>query len=356
MEIEMCSECGVPLQYVDNHTWTGGGTVGESNDPDHRMVLIECANMDSLFREIEKLIGIPIERIIIEAKRKATRDYLNRLIPMEVKESIHKLELDIVPLIEAVSVTGHILGYGDSSLERVEYTNSMNDYVIERIKEPYSIQLWCGDLAGSSEAVTDRDHDVSYEIVAQDEILVKAWPSERPETLTARLQPEEYPYLEGDIELDRCLTCGGPAALSGYEWFIQRGVIEMKSTRRRVAMIGSLYLNAIFDELERELGADIPKVIIEAQRRFTIQGTYSMEDVGEVEEFRRLLALRGLGNLIRMDVGEERMKVSIQNASLQLMLVGLMQGYFDILTGGKSSVDWEINDAGTLDFEVYPTR
>jgi|GEM_PF-4474761 len=80
----------------------------------------------------------------------------------------HSLQLDLAPLIDTVNITGHVLGYGDSRLVKVEYMNSLNDYVIERIREPYSIALWCGDLAGSSESITVRDRDVTYEIVAPD--------------------------------------------------------------------------------------------------------------------------------------------------------------------------------------------
>jgi hypothetical protein len=147
MDIEVCRECEVPIQFSSNHIWLGGGTVVENNDQDHRIVLIECDNLDPLFREVEGLIGIPIERI----------------------------------------------------------------------REPYSIALWCGDLAGSSESITVRDRDVTYEIVAPDVVEMKCWPSPRPVGLTSRLPVKEYNYVAGDIALGKCPSCGGPAALSGYK-------------------------------------------------------------------------------------------------------------------------------------------
>jgi hypothetical protein len=93
--------------------------------------------------------------------------------------------------------------------------------VVERIKEPYSVALWCGDLAGSSEAVTSRDHDVRYERITEDDRM-KAWPAERPMGLTSWLKPIEYDYVEGEIELGKCPECGGPAALSDYVWSMER--------------------------------------------------------------------------------------------------------------------------------------
>jgi len=46
---------------------------------------------------------------------------------MEVKEMAHSLQLDLAPLIDTVNITGHVLGYGDSRLVKVEYMNSLND-------------------------------------------------------------------------------------------------------------------------------------------------------------------------------------------------------------------------------------
>jgi hypothetical protein len=354
MDIEVCPRCLVPIQFVNIHEWTGGGTIVQSNDPEHRMVLIECDNIDPLFKEIETLIGMPIERIVIESKRRDAARYMNRVIPPDVKEKVQSLEMDIVPLIDALNLIGFILGYGNSKLVRVEYVNSLDDYVIERIREPYSIPFWCADLAGSSEVVTSRDHDVKYEMIAEDEVEIKAWPSPRPRGLTSRLELKEYPYVEGDLELEKCPECGGPVGLRGYAWSPDRGVIQMKSTGRRVVMIGPSYLNAVFRELEAELGEDIPRIVVEAQRIFTKQDVYSQSEIGEMQEFRKLLGLRGFGNLRELKMQEKALKVTIENAAIPLLLVGLLQGYFEDVTGLDSHADWEVGEEGTLRMEISP--
>jgi len=353
-ETPLCPECGVPTQFINNHLWLNGGIVVQSGDQEHRMVMVECDNLDPLFKEIEEIIGVSIERIVIETKRRATRDYLNRIIPDDVKKLVQSKQMDVVPLVEAVNVTGHVLGYGDSRLADIRYENEPEDYVIEQIDEPYSLLLWCGDLAGSSEAVTSRDHDVSYRKLSPGLLEIKAWPSPRPEELQARLATEEFTYVEGDIELERCPVCGGPAALSAYRWDTEKGTIEMMETRRRVAMLGPAYLEAVFDELERELGEDIPRIVVEAQRRFTKKGLYSAEELGDEEQFRQLLAVRGFGNLREMKVDEGGFRMRLQNPTLHLLLAGLVQGYFETVTGGESDVDWEFTEDGTLVLRVAP--
>jgi hypothetical protein len=353
-DVPVCPECTVPNQFIDSHLWLGGGTIVQSADREHRMVLLECANLDPLFKGIEEIIGVPIERIVIETKRRATRDYLNRLIPDEIKDQVRSHQMSVEPLVEAVNITGHILGYGDSKLVEVVYEDRGNDFVLEHIRDPYSVLLWCGDLAGSSEAVTGKDHEVTYKELADGTGDFKAWPSPRPEELQDRLQTKEYKYVEGDIELERCPNCGGPSALSAFKWDTEIGTIEILETGRRVALLGSAYLEAIFDELERELGEEIPGVVVEAQRRFTTKGIYSAGEIGAEDEFRKLLALRGLGNLREMKMDKDGLRLRLQNATLHLMMAGLIQGYFETAAGTRSNISWELKKDGTLELEITP--
>jgi hypothetical protein len=351
-EIESCPECSVPTQFTANHVWLAGGIIVQSNDRSHRMVIMESDNLDPLFEGIEEIIGVPIERIVIETKRRATQEYISRLIPPEVKDLILKKELSVEPMIEALNVTSRVMGYGKTSLVAYRFEQDDDDFVTERIEEPYSVPLWCGDFAGSTEAVTDMDNTVTYESVSENTIEVTTRPSEHPPELKERLQLTEHAFSEGGIELERCSTCGGPAALSSFEWHPERGVIMSRDTGRRVVMLGPHYQQAIFDELERELGETIPRVIIEAQRRFVKTGFYRIKELQDQESFRRMLALRGLGDLQEITLSKGGLKVVIRNAALHLMMAGLLQGYFETATKSESEVDWEIRSDGTLELDI----
>jgi hypothetical protein len=351
-EIERCPECSVPMQTVTNHIWLAGGIIVQSNDRNHRMVIMESDNLDPLYRGIEEIIGVPIERIIIETKRRATQEYISRLIPTEVKEAILSKELSVEPMIEALNVTSRVMGYGKTSLVAYRFEQDDEDFVTERIEEPYSVPLWCGDFTGSTEAVTQMDSSVTYEKVSENMIEVTTRPSEHPSELKERLQLKEYAFSEGGIELERCPTCGGPAALSVFEWRPERGVIMSKDTGRRVVMLGPAYQDAIFSELERELGETIPKVIVEAQRRFVKTGFYKIAEMQDEESFRKQLALRGLGDLREITLSAGGLKVVIKNATLHLMMAGLLQGYFETATRSESEVGWEMRDDGTLELDI----
>jgi RNA polymerase subunit RPABC4/transcription elongation factor Spt4 len=351
-EIERCPECQVPTQTVTNHVWLAGGIIVQSNDREHRMVLIECENLDPLYKGIEEIIGVPIQRIIIETKRRATCEYIGRIIPPEVKEMIQKHEIGVEPMIGALNVTSAVMGYGNTTLVGYRFEGDDDDFVIERIKEPYSVPLWCGDLTGSTEAVTGMDNDVTYEMESSDIMVATTRPAEHPAQFQGRLEIKKYGFEESGIEMERCPSCGGPTALSAFEWHDERGVILSTETGRRVAMLGPAYQDAIFSELERELGDTIPRVIVEAQRRFVKTGFYSIEEIQDTEGFRMQFALRGLGELQEMEISERGLKVGIRNAALHLMVIGLMQGYFETATGSESHVDWEMRDDGFLELNI----
>ena len=351
-EIERCPECGVPMQTVTAHAWLAGGIIVQSNDRDHRMVIIECENLDPLYKGIEEIIGVPIERIIVETKRRATSEYIGRLIPAEVKEMIQKHEISVEPMIGALNVTSAVMGYGNTTLVGYRFEGDDDDFVSERISEPYSVPLWCGDLTGSTEAVTGMDNDVTYEMESADTMVVTTRPAEHPAQFQGRLEIRKFGFAEGGIELERCPACGGPAALSAFEWHDERGVIISRETGRRVAMLGPAYQDAIFSELAKELGDTIPQVIVEAQRRFVKTGFYTIEEIQDEEGFRRQLALRGLGELQELKLGEGGLKVRIRNAALHLMLVGLLQGYYETATRSESEVAWEMGDDGTLEVTI----
>ena len=171
-EIESCPECGVPKQFIDNHVWLAGGVIVQSNDRSHRFVLIESDNLDPLFKGIEEIIEVPIEHIVIETKRRATREYISRLVPDEVKDLVLKKEMSVEPLIDALNVTSSIMGYGKTTLVDFRFEQDEDDFVTERIENPYSVPLWCGDLTGATEAVTQMDNTVTYEEVSGNTIEV----------------------------------------------------------------------------------------------------------------------------------------------------------------------------------------
>lgn len=336
--LELCPACGAPLLFVANHRWLDSGVTVQSLDPEHRMVLVETDNIDLLFRKIEELLGIPIERIIIETKRRATREYIDRLTPPEVKEGVKDLKIPVEPLIQANNAVSVTMGYGKPILEGYRLRYDEEDHLTQVVKNPYSVPLWCGDMTGAVEAVTSRDNDVEYWVLEENAVRIRVYPAEHPPQFRERLETRRYPYREVGYGLETCPGCGGPRELSWFAWNPEEGTIFDRLTGRRLCMLGPAYLEAIFDELERELGEEIPRTVVEAQRIFVKSAKlYSPDDIENLEGFRKLLAVRGLGYLDTFQVNPEGLYLRLVNPALHLLIVGLLQGYYEVVFGFQSS-------------------
>ncbi|GAG10846.1 unnamed protein product, partial [marine sediment metagenome] len=204
LEVDRCPECKVPEPFSQGQTWLNNGDIVQPVNHEIRMSFIECENLDPLFKNIGDIIGMPVERFVINIAARSTKRYMSSVIPEEVKE---------------------------------------------------------------------------------------------------KLQTIPHRHRDGDLELERCPTYGVPAALSGFRWYLDRGLIVNKHTRRRMAMLGPELLDGLFRALEAELGEAIPNAVVEAQRRFTKTGFYSIEEVSDEGDFRTQLALRGMGNLKDIQIG-----------------------------------------------------
>jgi hypothetical protein len=58
-----------------------------------------------------------------------------------------------------------------------------------------------------------------------------------------------------------------------------------------------------------------------------------------------MLAFRGLGNMTRFEPGDRRMSVTMENSCIPLMVVGMVQAMFELISGSEES---------TCEFERAP--
>jgi ribosomal protein L37E len=350
MSVRVCHECGVPRRITREHTWLDNGIIVETKNPDRRMLFFESENIVDLFRNIQEIIGIDIGRIIIESQRRSTYDYVVSLVPPLVRKIAGKVGLKMLAK-NLIGLT-RLMGYGDASLTSIKRKGGEDDHVAVTIRNPWFLESFCGLLSGGMEAVTGLESDASYEEVTPDTYLITTHISSHPMELAERLQPRVYQRKEGNLELRRCSSCGGPKDLQEFEWNIDEGTILTRSNHRRMVFMGPEEFEPLFDELENELGKHIPEVVIEAQRRFVTEGFYSREDIRQEADFRRHFALRGLGNLREIELGRESLHAHLENPCMDLVVVGLLLGFYELVFQHKGKVEWEVNPAGDLVVEV----
>jgi hypothetical protein len=354
LEVSTCPECGVPSSFSAGQDWLNNGDITQKTRETARMMFMECQNLDPLFANIGIIIGFPIEELIQNITARGAAIYMDKLIPDDLKKLIRSRQIDLGLLANSVILYSHVLGYGKYELVDFRYEEDAEDFYKQRVLRPFSLPQSAGNLAGVLAAAVGGEHAVVYEEISPEFFEFTSCWTEYPATLKKKLALQGYEHREGDVELERCAGCGCPRGLAGFRWSIEEGIIENVQTGKRMAMLGAEFLDNVFEALRDELGETIPSVVIEAQRRFTKTGFYSIDQVQNEDEFRTQLALRGLGNLRMIRMGTRGLRMRVDNAATHLMTVGMAQGLFEVALDVDSRVEWEYSKQGDLLVEVTP--
>jgi hypothetical protein len=344
----------VPTYITTEFLWLDSGVIVQSRDPQHRVVFIECESLDHLYTGIGEIIGTPIEPIVVESRRRGARDYVARFISDETRERIRKREISLEPIVASQLDSSLIMGFGRAVLQTLRAGGDPDDLVEIRITNPFSVPLWCGSIAGACEAIVGDEWGVAWRELSPDTIEISAFRSEHPQAMKGMALRREYIYQQGDVELERCAACGGPAVLAAFRWQPERGIIGSAYTDRRVSINGETGLQEVFIELEKELGDAVPPVVIEAQRRFVRSGFYSIEGLLTEADFRAQFAFRGLGNLSEFRMGATGLHIRLENPTLHLTVIGFAQALYELAFSVESRVEWEVRAGGELCVEVTP--
>jgi hypothetical protein len=353
-ECNSCSECGAPEYITSEHLWLNSGVIVQNRDRKHRLVFIECENLDPLFREIGRIIGTTIEPVVVDSRRRGARDYAVQFVTDEVKEQIRRGDFELEPIIQAQLHDCRMMGFGRAEISDFRFERDENDFIIIRVEDPFSMPLWCGSLAGGCEAIVGGEWGVSHRELSPGLCEITATIAKPRPYADGKAGRCEYVFKEGDLELERCSTCGGPAVLSQFRWDLEKGIVGSAYTDRRMSINGETGLQEVFRELEEEMGDVIPCAVIEAQRSFVKSGFYSIEGLLSEGDFRTQFAYRGFGNLRDFLMGSTGLHLRLENATFHLIVVGLAQALFELAFGRDSLVDWELSEEGDLEIEVIP--
>ncbi len=348
-----CKVCGVPVRVGKDHVWSSDGTIAQRRDRDHRMIFFDSEGIDALFQNIEQLIGMPIEKMIIESKARATAAYISHLMRGIRGPAARVVGLGRV--IQRVIDQGRVMGYGDINMVSFSWKNLK---IVNDVSNPYSLPLFCGDMRGSVEAIRKVEGTVAYEQQGPGRYVVTAWHEAHASELEGRLTPKRPPRKQGDIAFNFCPGCGVPVEISQFKWDTEAGTITHEPTGVRYAIFGPAGLQAIFDELERELGESIPEAIIEAQRMHVESRMGNQwKAIGGADLkgwLRGWLAMQGMGNLRELDLVDGVYRARMENPAAPLVLLGTAAALFEFMTESKGVLEWSVADDGDLSFTISP--
>jgi len=368
--IKTCKECGVPSLIAKGYAWDSGGTIISKRNAGLRSVIFETEAFNRVFASIEELIGMPIDHLIVESKRRWAREIQEATFPAWMR----KLMVLSMDHLTGDNFWGKTVGKPITAVARYfnvkvnDLASAMGLSVItlggmwERgekyphreniIRNPYSLPLSLGENLGATEGWEQRDMQNRCEEIAKNTYRVTTFEGKHPVELKERLQVKRYPVKPGDITYQRCASCGVPKDISRLEWDYAEGIITDPDQGRRVAFTDAFSLEAVFEDLEAELGEDIQKAIIAGQRLHSRE-TAETDERLEESRLKKMLALHGLGNLKRFEMEEGRLEATVENTILQLLVVGMLQAAFELGMGaGSSTCVWEVTQAGELNLTL----
>ena len=371
-ELEICKTCGVPRMISTVFDWGDNGVISISYSPKARMVFYESDNIDNIFRGVEELIGLPIEHIVIERKRRDTRRFMERVFPERIKRSVDILgeerlekpslaetgrQQEILEIGEEgnaqATAIGTVYGYGDIRFSKLWEFWDTFPWRTQIIRNPYSVIFFSGDMLATVEAFEQRNMRVKYEKISDDIYLLSAHPGEHPIELADRLKRKRYEKKPGDISYERCSGCGVPQSIARCRWNLEEGTIIDPVTGRRMAFFDPAAVDTVFEDLEAELGEAVPEAIIEAQRRYgkLSMSKYNWKRSGH--DFKTWAGLRGLGNIAAFQADQKRLTVTLENPSMNLIMVGMAIALYELAWGTESSThEWHQTDDGDLTITV----
>jgi hypothetical protein len=345
-KIKVCVACGVPKEISGGSRWENNGTVSAFRTPGQRSLLYEVEGIDGLFRNIEKLVGQSVNRVIAEGKRKNSQQFLE-----DYFSGVTGLLARTVGrrrVYTTIASLGATFGYGHFEIRDIK----RGEYVTIFARNVYSLPLLTGDLVATFN-VTER---LPASVLIKEEgggymITVKRG-EESEEELSSRLEPVLLVPKPGNISYDTCSSCGAPLDLKEWRFDLEKGIITDTTTGRRMASLGIEQIDAVLRELEAELGKEFTEVILQAQRDYTVSKLGKEEMAQGQSYIRHFFALRGMGNLVGYEVGDTRLEATVENARPPLLVAGLLYGTFELLSGRGSGIDYTLHDDGTLDVRV----
>ncbi len=351
MEYEPCPECGVPQLVTSSNLWLNSGVIVQGNNTSRRIGFVDSDNLDPLYEGIAENIGFSINHLVMDIARRGTLDYGKNLLTPEVLALLKAKAFGLEMVIQGIHYVSQSNGLGEYELVQVD-----EDCSVIRIRKPFSLPLTLGTVIGGFEVISDQRYGVSYKEVEPDVFEVTTRASGARDEFTKRIPIQAYIHREGDIEFERCPTCGGPKALMDFDWALDHGLIINKRTEKRMVLMGPEIQDPFFAELENELGGTVPEVVIEVQKNLVRRGFHSMPDLNNEGDFRTQLALRGIGNLREMKSGSKGLRMLIENSSCHLMVAGLVQGLFEMAFDVESRVEWNVSENGDFEVEVTPVK
>jgi len=355
-----CEICGVPLGITRGNLWHDDGTISGRYPPHIMGTFFDVDELNYLFHSLSEFMQFDIGDIVASGKYHDTREYMGALVEKIKEASGGKLPPE-EELYRMMLTPTRIWGLAEVGFESIEPGR-----MVVSVKDPYSIPLLRGDVAGVADVVTGRENEAVWEGDEREGKMFVA-PAEGPSKLS-RLADEGGHYgmrhEVGELECERCASCGAPKEVSGlFKWDGESCRIEERFSGRRYCFNNTQGITAVLETLAEELEENIEQRMIAMSREYS-RALY--EDVagkpesnggrGSIDPELQLgsFACRGWGRVMEMSMQDDEWVVAVENPHNNIMLSGRIWGLAEASSGLDLSVSDRTADGKTLRLQLEP--
>lgn len=353
--MKYCPGCGVSRMLASEHRWDPSGTITLTRDPTHRMTLLDNDALENIFDSISDRIGLSVNNIVKEAKRKSSRHFMDAVLSGAF--GVFARNLASARVYERLSDQVSSLGLGHARV--VAYRRRR--FLSGAVTDPYNAPAMAGDICGAFESVENCLAEVNFETSPDATLLIQidAGTIESPK-FAGRFTFVQPPVVPGRNIFELCPVCKAPIELGRqYSFDLERGIIKEMKTGHRSVLIGVIALRGLFDELAAELGGEIPGMIMNIEKERVKQMiTAKNKDLDTSEagylRYLKTLRLRGLGNGVSASIAGDTLKARVDNPYYEPLIAGFLAGFYEATTGRESRTSWTLAGSGYTEVTVEP--
>jgi hypothetical protein len=320
--------------------WGDNGTIVSRVSPAFRLVLVESALLEDIYRRIETAIGASIRHVVFEAERAASAATIGSLMPDWLINRVLRNRVAMHPASRFLQLLARMAGLADA--HTIFYHVFRGS--LARVRNEFNREIFAAMVVGAFERMEGVVYDHDW-IELGGELFLFINPAREKPEIAGRMKPEIVKPLPGQRGLDLCRRCGFPAALGHLRWDIPNAVIT--DTRRgvRMSFVENYAFSAVFRELISELGEEIVPIIVDASSEYTLRsieetGFFSagQDRAGRYADYLALLPIYGYGNPVHTELSGESFAVTMENPYSVLMLAGQLGAVYEAVEGHPGSV------------------
>lgn len=351
--LKRCPVCDSIPFYSRYLEWTRDGAILGRDKARTRVVFLEVEEIHNQLNGISEKIGLSIDRIVYNAEKEVGKRFISTLVP-EIITRLPRTRLTrpavAQRLLGRYIISPYIAQLGMGLTTMLDYRPGKMH--VFSLMNPYSVPVLAGDGAGIFEYLERIGVEATWEVDSSGNPTVTLRKSSERPGVEERLAYERASYLPGNAELNICPVCQVPREVSEtFDFDPAQGIVKNRFSGCREVVMPTQSFSAIFRELERELGDEIPAIIVDLERRYVRD---NLSERGTILGRPDVLSLlmdftwRGIGNPVSAIRGKGGTDITIENPFNPSLVAGKVAGLYEAWTGKPVRFNWTEEMPGRL--------